>query len=564
VAGLPHVVVLLALVACGRPTGDGPPRSDVQDSDDTGSGDSATDDTSAPSDSAETGDSGEAPADADGDGAYTPTDCDDGDPGVYPGAYDWCDGVDQDCDGSAQGEGACGEVGDWSALDVGWWEGTEPHMRFGAYQPVVLDGQTGLIGALNGIHNAAVDTDWNAVVVLMGMPAETDWTSAAVGVWAAEEYADHLAGGRRAGDFDGDGYEDIWMVSTGQSGCCDGSAFLVLGPSDRWPKDGAYIRDVADGWWLQAVEDDNFGGDWATGGDIDGDGLADGVFLAWRDIWDGTGGSLHVVRGRTDAPQYGASIAEEITLWKSDGRVDDASWVRIGPDMDGDGAREVVFDAPDHGLGFVAGGDVVSADGGILADWTTVLLQEEAGFGPEFPGPDAVPGDLDGDGLDELILVYQGLPNAEGSRDGDESCYYYLSGAAAAGTIASGTVATACVDNNATGAEYLGEDVDGDGVRDLVPAWTTDFTDAAGGEHDNDHLSCILPSSRLALGGRVEVRDVSLCYSGGIVGATVDLDGDGLAELLAAPIDAVTTHEQAGRVDVLPGFMIPWEDATKW
>jgi hypothetical protein len=536
---------------------------DSPPSDESGDTDTAPDDTSGPDDTSETGDSGAVPVDADGDGAFTPDDCDDANPAVFPGAYDWCDGVDQDCDGSPQGDGACGEVGVWSELDVGWWEGTEAYMRFGAEQPAPMDSRIGLLGSLNGLHNEFVDTDWNAIVALEGMPgADPNWQTSAVGVWAAEEWRDHLSRGMGAGDFNGDGEDDIWVVSEGQSGCCDGGAFLILGPSERWPKDGAYIRDVADGWWMQARENDNFGGDEDAGGDIDGDGLPDGVFLAWGDIWDGTGGSLHVIRGRTDPlPPGGGSIADEITLWKSDGRVDDASWVRIGADLDGDGSREILLDAPDHGLGVVAGDDVAAADGGTLADWITVIANDAGAFpGIEFARP-AVPGDVDGDGLDEIVLVYQNLPEA----DGDESCYAFVSGEAAisGGALGAGTVATACVDANATGAEYLGEDVDEDGIRDLVASWDTEFSDALGNAYDDDYLTCILPSSRLALGGRVEVRDVSLCYVGA-VGSTADIDGDGLPELVFAPEAPVTTLEQAGRTDVLPGFSIPWDNPAKW
>jgi uncharacterized protein (TIGR03382 family) len=42
----------------------------------------------------------EPSVDSDGDGAYSPRDCDDGDPAVHPGALDLPgDGIDQDCDG---------------------------------------------------------------------------------------------------------------------------------------------------------------------------------------------------------------------------------------------------------------------------------------------------------------------------------------------------------------------------------------------------------------------------------------------------------------------------------
>jgi hypothetical protein len=346
-------------------------------------------------------------------------------------------------------------------------------MRFGSLRGTIAvgDGAVGVLASGQGLHTDTIATDWSFLSVLVGMPdGLSAWHEQGVGVWASAEYLDNLDAIVDAGDFDGDGFSDVWLTSEGQSGCCDGSAFLVLGPSDRWPKEGAYIRDVADGWWLQAVEDDNFGGDQDAGEDIDGDGLSDAVFLAWGDIWEGTGGSLHVVRGRTDALPYGSSIADEITLWKSDGVPDDAAYVEIAADMNGDGSLEIAFEG-NGDLGVVNGSEVAAADGGILADWAT-FLQTDQTSGPEFPSPDAVPGDLDGDGLDETIVVYQGLANDEGARDGDEACYFFVSGptALASGTVAGGTVATACVDSNATGAEYLGADVDFDGLGDLVVA----------------------------------------------------------------------------------------------
>ena len=44
---------------------------------------------------------GVPPEDADGDGVYTPDDCDDNDETVYPGHPELCDDIDHDCDGEA-------------------------------------------------------------------------------------------------------------------------------------------------------------------------------------------------------------------------------------------------------------------------------------------------------------------------------------------------------------------------------------------------------------------------------------------------------------------------------
>jgi alkaline phosphatase D len=58
--------------------------------------------TDAPDDSAGDSRDAEPPLpDLDADGVDAGTDCDDADPGVYPGATEVCDGLDQDCDGAA-------------------------------------------------------------------------------------------------------------------------------------------------------------------------------------------------------------------------------------------------------------------------------------------------------------------------------------------------------------------------------------------------------------------------------------------------------------------------------
>jgi hypothetical protein len=74
-----------------------------------GCGDKPADDTGSPS----TDDTGPAdPVDADGDGYDETVDCDDGDPAIHPEADEYCNGVDDDCDG---------EIDEDDAVDATAW-----------------------------------------------------------------------------------------------------------------------------------------------------------------------------------------------------------------------------------------------------------------------------------------------------------------------------------------------------------------------------------------------------------------------------------------------------------
>ena len=55
-------------------------------------------------DSKDDSDTDNLPTDEDGDGYFTPEDCDDDNPDIHPGVSEVCDGADQDCDGQVDNE----------------------------------------------------------------------------------------------------------------------------------------------------------------------------------------------------------------------------------------------------------------------------------------------------------------------------------------------------------------------------------------------------------------------------------------------------------------------------
>ncbi len=313
-------------------------------------------------DSGDTGSTGTTtPEDLDNDGFFSDEDCDDTDPTIHPDADELCgDGVDNDCSGTA--DGGCPES--------------------------LADATASLLGERTGDR----------------------------------------AGGSLAlaGDVNGDGNPDLLVGAREYSSGGDqlGRAYVVFGPL---PAEARVLTDLP-GVAIEGVQAGGGTGKVVAGlGDLDGDGLDEVMVtsdVADTDRFDNTG-MLHVFEGATLAS--GAAVLDvddATTTWSGRSAY---SWLGVGvtaaPDLDGDGIRDVWVGASNDRAGAPGGGTVFLLSGADLMDVDTDPdlgaaiaeingTEEDAYVGAAH----AVPGDLDGDGVDDFVLgIYLSAANGDSS-----------------------------------------------------------------------------------------------------------------------------------------------------
>ncbi len=152
---------------------------------------------------------------------------------------------------------------------------------------------------------------------------------------------DQLSRTVAARDVDGDGLDDVWSWGS-SSTAYDGNVYLLAGGSSAFDGGTHDVREVALGWWTDARDD----GDviaLIAGGDVTGDGLGDAIFVTKE---DNPVLAWRPFVGETTAISYSGSFLDlPETLWNdnesSQLSLADADFVG---DLDGDGIDELLLD----------------------------------------------------------------------------------------------------------------------------------------------------------------------------------------------------------------------------
>ncbi len=477
------------------------------------------------------------------------TDCDDTVSASFPGAEERCDGVDSDCDGTldeddatdattwyadADADGYGDAVTTYAACAVppGYTgDATDCDDADATVSPAVSETCDGRDDDCDGTvdEDDAVDaTTWYADVDLDGY-GDPDASTA-----ACSAPSGYLADATDCDDADALSHPGRPEVcDDGADNDCDGTDNGCVRTGD------VDLRDIYHARVLGSSSGDLVGASVAHAGDVDGDGVPDllvgapGVGEAW--LYAG------VPYGDLDAADVSAVLlGDAVGGWGS-------AVAGLG-DFDGDGTGDVAVGGPDTG-----GGSAVV----LLGPWTTdvaagdadLVLQPE-GTDDELGAALASAGDLDGDGLADLVV---GAQAADGASTDSGAAYVIYGGVTGSFDLAlADGVLYGATSNARMGYAVAGVgDVDGDGLDDLLVGAPSDRTAAL-----------LAGAAWLVLGpasGTYTTADADAAFlgeaaadfAGTSVASAGDTDGDGQLELLVG-----ATHQDGAATDAGAAWLL--------
>ena len=490
---------------------------------------------------------GAGPVDADEDGSLSDVDCDDANPAVFPGAVEVCNDVDDDCDGDEDESDAEDAIEFYLDLDGDGFGGGDVYRACSPPAEAVYvagdcdDGDLAIRPDAVEVCGDGIDNDCDSA----STACETTAAEALVARYGEGASANAAQTFGSAGDVNNDGLADLIVGAPGTSvdAVSEGVAYIL--PSAVGSSGG--LHEGA--WRILGEEDGGSVGKAVLGlGDIDGDGFGDalvggfqvdvGRFVNAGRVWLVRGGGLPAGGGDVGVSALPDSIDGGANYGWFGGGLASAG------DLDNDGLDDVLVGATGDrttaaaagAVSLITGATLAALDGAVPA--ATAARTKWVGentldyLGARLAGP----GDLDGDGIDDLALAADNC-NTLGSQYGRVYLFW--------GPVDAGVVPVASADvmldglaagDRAGGALAPAGDADGDGYRDLWASVTRDdYTFEDGGAvflvAGGTELAGLSGPLREMARMRINSPGTGQIFGQSLSGAR-DWDGDGENDLL--------------------------------